>query len=147
MLRHQHEVGVGSADDKTQQRGFEVRAGEHRCIYVSPEVVHPRDRSGPGCGQAFGEADSDQQAAGKARPAGDGDEVEVVTADAGTLKAQVEEVRQAFEVVSGGELGHHATELGVQVDLRVDDVGEDAPAAGYHRDGCLVAAGLDRKAQ
>jgi len=114
---------------------------------VSPEVVHSRHRSGPGCGKAFGETDSHEQAPGETRAAGDGDEVEVVTADTGTVKAQVKEVGQAFEVVSGGELGHHATELGVQVDLRVDDVGEDAPAAGYHRDGCLVAAGLDRKAQ
>jgi hypothetical protein len=114
---------------------------------MSPQVVHPSHRSRPGCGQAFGEADPHQQAAREARTAGDGDEVQVVTADAGTLKAQIKEVWQAFEVVSGGELGHHAPELGVQVHLRMDDVGEDTPAADYHRDGCLVAAGLDSKTQ
>jgi len=122
---------VGTADDKAQQRWFKVGTGEHRRIDVSPQVVHARHRTGPRSGQAFGEADAHQKAPREARTSRDGDEVEVVAADAGTLKAQVQQVRQAFEVVSSGELGHHAPELGVQVDLRVDDVGEDAPAAGY----------------
>jgi hypothetical protein len=46
-------------------------------------------------------------------------------------------------VVARRELGHHAAEVLVQLDLGVDDVGEDVPAALDERDRSFVAAGLD----
>ena len=53
---------------------------------------------------------------------------------AGLLQGEVEQLREALEVVTGGELGHNAAELPVQVDLGMDDVGEDVAAVSYHRD-------------
>jgi hypothetical protein len=114
---------MGAADDQAEEGWFQVRASEHRGIDVSPEVVHPSERTRPGCRQPFRDADADQQAARQAWAPSDCEEINVARADTGALEGHVEEVREAFEVVSGGELGHHATELGVEVDLRVDDVG------------------------
>ena len=54
-------------------------------------------------------------------------------------------MRKAFQVVASGELGYDAAELRMQVDLRMDDVGQDAPAIRDHRDRGLVAAGLYRQ--
>jgi hypothetical protein len=46
-------------------------------------------------------------------------------------------------MVTRGQLGDHAAEFLVQVDLGVDDVREDAPAVLDDCDGSLVAARLD----
>src|SRR5260370_3666759 len=56
-------------------------------------------------------------------------------------------MRQALEVIAGRELRYHAAELLVQVDLRVDDVGEDAAAVFHDGDGRFVAAGFDAERQ
>jgi len=50
---------------------------------------------------------------------------------------------QAFEVVASRELGNDSAEVLVQLDLRVDDVGQNPPAALYQGDRRLVAAGFD----
>jgi hypothetical protein len=134
---------VSAADDKSKERRLEIRTSEHCRVDMPPEVIHSGHWPGPRGRQALGHADSDQQAAGQARTAGDRDEVEVVTSDTGTCKAEIKQVRQAFEVVSGRQLWHHAAELGVKVDLGVDDVGEDATPIRHHRDRSFVAAGLD----
>ena len=52
-------------------------------------------------------------------------------------------MRKPLQVVAGGQLGNDAAELAVQVDLRVDDVGEDAAAIFDQRDRGLVARGFD----
>jgi hypothetical protein len=46
-------------------------------------------------------------------------------------------------VIAGSKLRDHAAEILVQVDLRVDDVGQHPAAAFDQRDGSLVTAGLD----
>jgi hypothetical protein len=46
-------------------------------------------------------------------------------------------------MVSRGQLGDDAAELLVQVDLRVDDIRQDAAAVLDDCDRRLVAAGLD----
>ena len=50
---------------------------------------------------------------------------------------------QPLEVVAGGQLGHDATEVFVQVDLRMDDVGQDPAATFNQRDRSLVAGRLN----
>src|SRR4029077_5651976 len=49
--------------------------------------------------------------------------------------------------IASGQLGDHAAERLVQVDLRVDHVGEYAPPARDHRNRGFVAAGLDAQGQ
>ena len=50
---------------------------------------------------------------------------------------------QPLEMVASGQLGDDAAEVFVQVDLRVDDVGQDPPATLNQRDRSLVAARFD----
>ncbi len=56
-------------------------------------------------------------------------------------------MRQALEVVAGRELRDHAAELLVQVNLRMDDVGEDAATVLNDGDRGFVAAGFDAERQ
>jgi hypothetical protein len=63
------------------------------------------------------------------------------------VKGEVEEVWEALQVVAGGELRDHAPELLMEVDLRVDHVGQNATPAGDHSDRSLVTAGLDGQRQ
>jgi len=55
---------------------------------------------------------------------------------------RLQETWQPLEVVASGELRNDATKLLVQVDLGVDDVGQDLPSAFDDRDRGLVAARL-----
>ena len=59
------------------------------------------------------------------------------------IEGQVEEAGQALEVVARGQLGDDAAEVPVQVDLGVDDVGQDLAAVLHDRDGGFVAGGFD----
>jgi hypothetical protein len=52
-------------------------------------------------------------------------------------------MRQSLEVVTRGKLGNDPTEVLVQIDLRVDDVGQDPPSAVYQGNRGLVAASFD----
>ena len=56
-----------------------------------------------------------------------------------------EQPGKRFEVVAGRELRHHSQVGGVGGGLRGDDVEEHAAVALQHRDGALVARGLDPK--
>jgi len=52
-------------------------------------------------------------------------------------------MRQSLQVVARGKLGNDPTEVLVQIDLRVDYVGQDTPPTLYQGNRCLVAAGFD----
>jgi hypothetical protein len=49
-------------------------------------------------------------------------------------------MRQSLEVVASGKLGNYPAEVLVQIDLRVDEVGQDPPSAFYQGNRGLVAA-------
>jgi hypothetical protein len=80
-------------------------------------MVHAGEWPGPGGGQALRDANADEQAAGKARPASDSDEVDVRGCGAGALEGKVQQLWQTLEVVAGGKLWDHATVFGVEIDL------------------------------
>jgi len=125
---------VGAADNQPKQGWLQVRASEHRRVDVSPEVIDAREWTGPCSGQSFRDTDPDQEAAGKAGAASHGDEIDVAGSHACAIEGHVKKMRQAFQVVPGGELRHHTAELSMQVDLRVDGVREYAPAVRNHGD-------------
>jgi hypothetical protein len=96
----------------------------------------------PAGGQAFGEPNPDQQTPDQARAPGHGQQLDVPLLDACPPEGGIDEAGQAFEVISGGELGDDAAVRGVEGLLGVDDVGEDCPPAGEPDRG-LVTARLD----
>jgi hypothetical protein len=106
-------------------------------------VVDAGQRLGPGRRQTLPDPDSDQETTGETWTSGHGDEVEVCGLNAGAVQCEVEKMREAFEVVPRRQLGDHTAELLVQLDLGVDDVGEDFATILDYRDGSLVAACFD----
>ena len=110
---------------------------------MPPEVVDTGQLGRPRRRQTLGDPGPDQQAAGQPRTSGDGDQVDVGGFGGGAFEGQVEQVREALEVIAGGQLGDDASKTRVQVDLRMDDVREDMPSALDQGDRGLVTGGLD----
>ena len=74
---------------------------------------------------------------------GDRHRIEVLPGDAGLNHRLGNDRDQQLEVGTTGDLGHDATEAGVQVHLGGHDRGQDILAEGHHRRRRLVARGLD----
>ena len=138
---------MSAAHHQAKEGRLQVRTAEHGGIDVAPEVVDAGQGLVPGRRQPLPHAHPDQQAADQAGAAGDGDEVEVRGLDRGLLEGEVEEAGQPLEVVAGRQLGDDAAEVLVQVDLGVDDVGEDLAAVLDDRDRGLVAGRFDAQSQ
>ena len=58
---HAHEVGMGAADDKRQERRFEVRSGQEGGVDVAAQVVDSSERFRPGRRQALAHTNADEQ--------------------------------------------------------------------------------------
>ena len=147
VTRHSDQVGVRAAHHESQQRRLEIGSREHPGVDVTPQVIDARQGFGPRGGQALPDADAHQQASDEARATRHREEVDVVRRGARILKRQLEEARQSLEMVPRGELRHDTTELFVQGDLGMDDVGQDLAAVLDHRDRGLVAACLNAQRQ
>jgi len=78
---------------------------------------------------------------------GDRDAVQVGDVDARGRERLLEQGVQRLDVGARGDLRDHAAEPLVQVDLRGDQVRADREAVFEHRDGRLVARGLDAENQ
>ena len=94
---------------------------------MAAQVVDSGERFRPGRRQALAHTNADEQAADQAGPAGYGEEVEIGRLDLRIVQRPVEDRRQALEVVSRGELRHYSAKVPMQLDLGVDDVGQDPP--------------------
>ena len=97
-------------------------------------MIHAREWARPRRAQSLRYADTDKQATGEAGSARYRDQTDVVRARIRTLESEVEQMGQALEVIARGQLGDDPTEVFVQVDLRVDDVGQDLASTLNQRD-------------
>ena len=102
-------------------------------------VVDQRD--GLGGGQP------DDHAADQAGSGGRRNAVELAIAAAGLFHRLRDHMVQHLDMGAGGDLRHHAAEVGVFADLRQHDIGQDLAAAVGgaldHRRGGLVAGRFD----
>ncbi len=95
-------------------------------------------------GEGFGVGDADEEGAGEAGAVGDGDGVEVAAVgDAGSAHGGADDGDDVAEVLAGGEFGDDAAVVGVDGDLRGDDVREDFAAGADDGGGGLVAGAFD----
>ena len=99
-------------------------------IEVGLDVVDGEEGFLPGEGVGLGGSGADEEATDEAGAVGDGDAIELGggVGDIGDLEGFFDDGGEGFEVGAGGDFGDDAAELGVEVDLGGDDVGEDFAA-------------------
>lgn len=103
-----------------------------------------RQRGDAAChGEGFGHARAHEQRARQARAGSVGHRIDIGRAQARLGERLLEQHGQAADVIARGELGHHATIRGVQVDLRVQPVREQAGIGVVDRDAGFITGGFD----
>ncbi len=110
------------------------------------QVVHA-DQVGAGRqGNGFRRRHAHQERPDQTRTDRDGHPVDLAEPrEAGGLQRLCHERVQRLDVRTRCHLRHHASEPFVQVDLGGDQVGANGEPILHHRDGGLVARGLDAK--
>ena len=98
-------------------------------------------------GQAAAESRANEQRAHQARSGGVGDPVEVMQAFSALVQRRPGQGHDLADVVAGGQFRHDAAEVGVQVDLAVQDIGEQPGLRVVERDSGFVAGRLDSQYQ
>ncbi len=94
-------------------------------VDVAEDVVDADERHVEGQGQHLGRRNADQERPHQARGVVDRHAGDLVETDAGPPQRLVDDRQQSLQVGSGGHLRHDATEAGVQIGLRRDDIGEN----------------------
>ena len=131
----QHGVAAGDQQHDHREAGDCLTgAVQERCVEVGLEVVDGHERHVPGECQGLGGRDADDEGAEQARPGRgrDGGGDLVGSLQPGFGECLLDGGGKQLQVGPAGDLGHHAAEGPVQVDL-----------AGDHRGAHLVAAGDD----
>ena len=138
------EVGVAAGDDEGEG-GNRTSDGEPSswgpgvgCFHqdgvdVAFEVVDGDEGLVEAEGEGFGVGDADEEGAGEAGAVGDGDGVEVGEGDTWPWQGGADDGDDGAEVLAGGEFGDDSAVVGVEGDLRGDDVGEGFGAARGRR--------------
>ncbi len=102
-------------------------------------MVDAHQRQAAPQGDALGGVDAHQQRPRQPRPVGHGHRVRVIVAHVGLPHRLLNHGNDGLDVGAGSDLGKDAAVLGVQIHLRGDDVGEDAPPVLDHGGGRFVA--------
>ena len=106
------------------------------------QVMHRQHRHIQRHTKGFGHAGTHQQRTSQPRPGRIGHRVDVAHRKASHFERLAQEQRQAPDVIAGGELRHHSTVGGVQVDLGVETMAKQAPAGLVDGHAGLVAGGF-----
>ena len=140
---HLDEHRVPAGHEQHHERELEVGVFEERRVEVRLEVVHADERHVPRQRQRLRRRHADEQRADQAGPDRARHAVDPRIVDAGLDDRAGDHGVEHVEVRPRGDLGHDATELGVQIDLRRHDARHDVEAAHHQRRRGLVAARLD----
>ena len=145
-----HEHGVSAADQGNHRRRGEIGRADLICVHVAFKVVHAHQRLVGGPGSALGERHAHHQRTRQARRVRDAHAVKVCPGQ--TLHAQalrrnvqafVAHAANGLDMLAAGDLGDHAAEAGMKVDLACHHVGKQVSLA-VDDGGCrLVARAFD----
>ena len=108
--RHKRKAGRIGAQKRREQMAFQVVDADDRLVQ--------RRR------QRAGRARTHQQRPGQPRPAGESHHVNIVQCAPGLLQHLARQRHHAADVVTAGQLRHHAAESLVHLDLAVQSVGQ-----------------------
>jgi hypothetical protein len=128
---HHDQLGVAAGDDQADQREGGGRRGEVFPRLEEPvgvevpfQMVDRDQRQAARPGDRLGPVDTDHQRSRQPRALGDGEGVDVVQRETGTVERGAHGRLDRSDVPPRGEFGHDAAVLAVEVDLRGDHVGE-----------------------
>ena len=116
---------------------------QQRCQQVALHVVYLHCRHAPGPGQAAADGAAHQQGADQSGAGGEGDAVDVVRRAVGVRQHLADQRQGLAHMITRGQLRHHAAVVGVQGDLAVQGVGQQALFGVVNGDAGFIAGGLD----
>ncbi|MNP26165.1 hypothetical protein D3C76_1190060 [compost metagenome] len=131
-------AGNQQGDERELRRLF----FQHRRQQVAFHMMHADRRHAPGERHGLGAGGADQQRPDQAGAGGIGDRIDVCGRTAGLVQHLADQRQHALDVVSRGELRHHAAVDAMQVDLTEQRVGQQAFLAVVKGDAGFVAGGF-----
>src|SRR5690606_6307891 len=116
-------------------------------VGVPFEVVHRDDGQSACERQPLRHVDAYHERPGQSRPARHRDGVEVVERDPGAVERLLDDRVDALDVRARGDLREDTAELRVDIHLRGDYIGEDAPPILNDGGARLIAGAFNRQNQ
>ena len=132
-----------AAGEEAEERRLDGIRPEIERRDVPVEMVDGDQRHAARPCDRLGRREADEQRADESGTLRDGDCVHLLQGRVGFDERLPDDRKDELEVVPGGDLGHDATVLRVQVRLRGDDRGEHLAFLADDRRRGLVAGGLD----
>ena len=140
-------MAVAAANDQGQGRKFDVTPGatlfQHHGVDMPLDVIDAEERNPQGSGKALGVSDAHQERPYEPRAAGHADSTKVAVTDVGSAERFAHYGNDRSQVLAGCQFRHHASIGAMDIELRGDDVREQAVAIRYHGRRGLVAGRLD----
>ena len=134
---------MAAGHEQHDDRQFDLRILEKCCVEVGLEMVDGHEGHVPHEREGLGRAHADEERTDETGTDGGGHGVDMVVGDARLDECSGDDGSEQFDVRPAGDLGHHATEAGMEFNLARHHRGEHLMAV--HDDGGrgLVTAGLD----
>ena len=112
---------------------------------VTFHMVHRDERFALGIGQRLGIGHAGEQRTHQPRPGRHGHRVDVLPTEVCLRKRPRHHIWELFHMVARSNLRHDATILLVNLDLRIQHIGQHLAAVLHNSRCCLVTGGLDRQ--
>ncbi len=138
-----HDHRVTARDDEHREGQLDVRILEPGRVQMRLEMVHADVRDIEGERERLGRTHADEERTGETRAVARGDGIDVGEARTRLHERFGDDAADELGVRATRDLGHHAAEARVKVDLTRHDAGTDVVPVVDHGGRSLVAAGLD----
>ena len=147
MALHVDEHRVTARHEHHQQRKLQGGIFQRRRVQMRLHVVDADEGHVPRHRQRLGRRHADEQCADQTRPDRAGHRIDAFVVDSCLDDGAGDHGIEDVEVCSRGNLGNHATEVAVQIDLRRHHVRHHVVATEHERRSRLVTARLDAENQ
>ena len=122
-----HEHGMSAGHHQTQERGLQLRVGNIIGGNMATDVVHRNQGLAHGQRCRLGKIHANQHRADKPRCIGNSYRIDILPCQIGIFQRLLRQSVNCLNMLSGGNLRHHAAVDPVQVHLRGDAVRQHLP--------------------
>ncbi|MNN20641.1 hypothetical protein D3C81_1339320 [compost metagenome] len=134
---------MAARDQQRDKREGRRRVGQQRREQMALQMMDADHRHVQRETERIGDRSAHQQCAGKPRPLGVGNGVDVLARAAGVVQHLAQQGQHAADMVARGQFGHHAAVFAVHGDLRVQRVREQAGPGVIEGQPGFIAGGFD----